>query len=382
MSRLLVVAPRREVRDNPFDGFAIRHRYLVEALGATWTMTLGVIDDDSPTTGVWSGDDVVCLPPARTSGTRSGRLGDALATAIGRDERRGIALDSALADLAAARDFDAALTIGPWVDAAYRPVWRRLPTLHLFEEDLSRVAALASQSRQARALRRTTWALESCSWAQPAHVVSISRPEVTRARRRFPRVPISCIPFGLDRREWPQFTGPSAGDAVAVVGNFAEERNAEGLLAVLEAADRLGVALRLDIVSGPGLHPSLARWERSGVVALLREPEIVGFYRRSAAALVPARTVTGQKTTILQAWSCGVPVVTTPECAATVNGSEALLVGSTSESLVRQLERLLRSPADRVSLAEAGLRLVEERHTAERQVESVQEVFASFVGPA
>lgn len=360
---VLVVAPRRDVRDNRFDGFTLRHRSILQALARRSRVVVAVVDDDSPSDlqELPTGVELVHVSRIRPAHGRRERLGRSFAAAQG---RLGCA-DQAWSEWIESSGCDVALTIGPWIQSDHRPVWRRLPSVHLFEEELMRVADLASQSLQARAFRRLEWAIESLGSAQPALVVAISQPELRNAARRFPRVDRVCVPFGLDDDEWPLATSTSSGTEVLVVGNFAESRNAIGLADVLSAVHRSASTLTFRVVSGPGIHESLRSYVEAGTLTVEHAPSSMNdVYRRSWASLAPARVVTGQKTTILQAWACGVPVVASVEASATVSADDALLVGHDAVEMVIQLERLRASLVLRDELAARGLDVVRQRHRA------------------
>ena len=360
---VLVVAPRRDVSDNRFDGFALRHRSILQELARRSRVVVAVIDDDSPAdlSGLPAGVDVLHIPRVPPANGRFERLHRSIAAARGRLGT----VDHAWSAWIEASSCDVALTVGPWIQSNHRPVWRHLPSVHLFEEELMSVADLAPQSLQARAFRRLEWAIESLSPAQPEVVVAISQPELRNAARRFPWVDQVCVPFGLDDDEWPVATSTSIGTEVLVVGNFAETRNAHGLADVLSAVQRSASTLKFRLVSGPGIHESLRRSVEAGTLTVEHMPLIMNdLYRRSWASLTPARVVTGQKTTILQAWASGVPVVASPEAAATVSADDALLVGHDAEEMVTQLESLRDSPVLRDQLTARGLEVARERHRA------------------
>jgi glycosyltransferase involved in cell wall biosynthesis len=94
-----------------------------------------------------------------------------------------------------------------------------------------------------------------------------------------------------------------------VIGQFAEERNAEGLAMVLAAMPAEHPA-RLTLVSGAGVHPCLGPFVDRGALRLRSgNGDAYPLYRSARATLVPARRVTGVKTTLLQAWAAGCPSV-------------------------------------------------------------------------
>jgi glycosyltransferase involved in cell wall biosynthesis len=356
--RVLVVALPRDLADNPFDGFATRHRSLVASLAKVHEVTVLLLgeDDDHGADRIRGVHRHLWAPRPAPSTNRWIRLLNGARDAVNvrtPAERR-------LGDVAASVGADVAITVGPWLQNEYRPVWDRYHSLHLYEEELSRMVELAPQSRRAQQLRRVEWWLHSRARAQPITVAAISPPEVRLAHTRYPGSRVSYLPFTLDPVLWPPSKSTSRGDVVLVVGNLTEERNAAGLLDVLDELQRRdgsGHPLAIHIVSGPGVHASLEPYlELSWVTHERATRPMHEIYREAWAALVPARRVTGQKTTILQAWACGVPVVSSRECADTVAADDAVAIGADAAELVDRLLELRDRPAERQRLAEAGHR--------------------------
>jgi glycosyltransferase involved in cell wall biosynthesis len=143
---------------------------------------------------------------------------------------------------------------------------------------------------------------------------------------------------------------------VIAVGNFAEERNARGLADVLAEIERrrLTSLLPVTVVSGAGLDPLLEPFVTRSWVTATSAARLHELYRQAAVALVPARRLTGMKTTILQAWSCGVAVVCSDESAATVGAPDALLAGDDAAAMVDALTRAVGDAGLRRRLVEAG----------------------------
>jgi len=354
--RVLVVARPYDLSDAPFDGFVTRHRRMVSELCKYFEVVVlylraNLTDEATVVIAGPTSYLEVELPQRQTS--RRARLMSAVREAVGIETRE----DIRLAEVASRARPDVVVTVGPWLHDQYRALWRRYPSVHLYEEDLCRMSEIAPQSTQARAFRRIEELLRACSGAQPITVISISPTELRRAERRFPSAVHAYVPFTLDPREWPGATCTSNGSWLIAVGNFAELRNAEGLADVVaEIARRHDTAgIRLKIVSGPGLHPMLhryldMRWIHVAQTVSAPRDE----YAEAWAALVPGRRVSGQKTTILQAWACRVPVVCSMEAAATVEAGEAVLTGPDARTLVDHIVRLRGDPEARDVLAAAG----------------------------
>jgi len=170
-------------------------------------------------------------------------------------------------------------------------------------------------------------------------VVVVGPGEVAWAEEAFGR-PVSVVPLAVDLDWWSAATAPdpSSGPCdVVTVGNLAEERNAAGLVDIIDALEVAGwpEQMRLRLVSATGYHAGL---EARSSDRVLLEGTVIDprpLCAGATALLVPAFRASGVKTAILQAWAMGVPVVTTEPSAATVGGTDGLdlLSGSTPEEV-------------------------------------------------
>ena len=124
------------------------------------------------------------------------------------------------------------------------------------------------------------------------------------------------------------------------------------------------------LVSGVGVHREVEPYLDLPWVELA-EPvdDLRAEYRRARVALAPASRATGFKTTVLQAWTAGCPVVCSVAVAATIgsSGRDAVLVGDSPDSLVRAMHELWSDQPRRASLAKAGIRLAAEEFADEDQ---------------
>ena len=260
---------------------------------------------------------------------------------------------------AAARlhDPDAIVTVGPWLSRAYRPLHAMRPSVHLFEEDLSQMIELAPQSRQARALRRVEIFLASRSRRQPGTICYIARSEEQAARRRYPLAKAVYLPYTLDQHQWPTAPSPVAGTGAIVVGNMSQLRKAQGLADLCSlVADRSEHPLWGTLVlSDSGLHPCLEPFVASGMLVPTAGADLAAGYRAAALAIVPAQRLSGLKTTVLQAWTMGCPVVGYTASANSVGADQSCMrFGKSPLELLDQLDELFASPSERHALAMGG----------------------------
>lgn len=369
--KLVVVARPEDLADNVYDGFVVRHRRIVDLLveefeiAIVWLCTR----EQDPPSVPWPVESRRHVVETwAISG--AGRL-----HVVWRSIRR--AESPAERDLGALVETlapDAVLTVSPWLDLDYEPIFRRFRTIHFFEEDWRQLAEFTSHGWRARVLQLVVSALHVLSTGQPKLVVSISPRERQRARRRYPRSRHLYLPFALATGV-PGASGlieeaSYADRKILTVGVYTHDRNARGLAAVLDDIERrgLGGVLRVRVVSELGLHDCLARHAGSGLLEVAEPGSLLsGEYRRAWAALVPSFAVTGQKTTILQAWSEGCPVVTTRAAARSVGARDDLLAGSTPKGVVDCLLMLREDERLRSRLVEGGHRAIARAHDPDIQ---------------
>jgi hypothetical protein len=356
-SAVLVAARPFDLSDAPFDAFVERHGRMVELLCQHFTVSLLGLRQKTDCASIaprWGHLPYSEVSISDTESSRIKRL--ASAWRVGRDQDLDTeyqAIDAA----ASLHDPHAIVTVGPWLGRAYRPLHAMRPSVHLFEEDLSQMIELAPQSRQARALRRVEVFLASRSHQQPGTICYIARSEERAARRRYPRAKAVYLPYTLDQQQWPTAPSPVAGAGAIVVGNMSQVRNAEGLADLCSlVADRSEHPLwGTRVLSDSGLHPCLEPFVASAMLVPTDGRDLAAGYRSAALAIVPAQRLSGLKTTVLQAWTMGCPVVGYTASAHSVGADQSCMrFGKTPLELLDQLDELFASPSVRHALAMGG----------------------------
>jgi glycosyltransferase involved in cell wall biosynthesis len=354
---VLVAARPFDLSDAPFDAFVERHGRMVELLCQHFTVSLLLlrqVTDRALIAPRWGHLPYSEVSISDTGSSRTQRL--ASAWRVGRD--RGLDTEhEAIHAAARLHDPDAIVTVGPWLNRVYRPLHAMRPSVHLFEEDLSQMIELAPQSRQARALRRVEIFLASRSRRQPSTVCYIARSEEQAARRRYPLAKAVYLPYTLDQHHWPTALSPVAGTGAIVVGNLSQLRNAEGLADLCSlVADRSEHPLwGTRVLSDSGLHPCLEPFVASGLLVPTDGADLSAGYRAAALAIVPAQRLSGLKTTVLQAWTMGCPVVGYTASAHSVGADQSCMrFGRTALELLDHLDQLFASPSERHALAMSG----------------------------
>jgi glycosyltransferase involved in cell wall biosynthesis len=362
--KIVVAARPYDISDACHDAFVERHTALVSNLTSRFDVDLVALRQPSDTDAVSNrfsdlkySEVQLGSPPS----SRGARISVALRRTVDKSWKP---WEHELERVVASANADAAVTIGPWLDDEYRVLNALLPTVHLFEEDLTQMHELAPQSRQAMALRAFERRAKSRSAAPPSVVVAISAPELERARMLFRRSRHFLLPFFLVDETWVPQRGPNGGGSyVLVVGNMSEARNSEGLVETLGhlRSQRDTDPIPVRIVSDAGIHKGLdplmgEPWvQRAPRGADLRD-EYIG----ARLVLVPAKRVTGFKTTVLQGWAMERAVVCFPASADSLGhaGRGAVHVGRDASEVAAGVVRLWSSTAERDALAHAGRRRV------------------------
>lgn len=390
---VVVVARACDLSSRPYDAFAERHRrqimWLAEEHHVVAVALRSPVDTSvpDPLLPVGAYHEVAMPTPDRT---RAGLLRSEVRRATGR--RR--PWQDELQAVVAAASPSVVVAVGPWLDAECAPLYEH-PSVYLLEEDLLQMPELASQSRQGVLFRRGLRRLGALARRQPDVVAVISEAEVAGAVRRFPRSEVVLWRYALPAADWPPVESASDGDAVLVVGNLAEGRNAEGLasvLAELSAEEAAGApTVPVVLVSGAGIHDALLPLVDGTRVRVEEASSLVERYRRARLSLVACDRATGFKTTVLQSWAAGAPVVVHDAALRTLGEGAGLAVasGATPAVLAAEVRRLWDDPEARAELAEAGWQRAralhddaETREQLQRAVSALAAEPAELVGPS
>jgi glycosyltransferase involved in cell wall biosynthesis len=206
-----------------------------------------------------------------------------------------------------------------------------------------------------------------------ASAVAISADERAYFEQMIGAGKVKVIPHGIDTSYYrPHVVGRVEPDIdVLVVGKLRAQYNLDGALRTWHAARSRG--WRWAFVGD--IEDSVAASLRdSGCMVTGRVDDVRPFYERARCVLVPALEGRGVKTTSLQAWAMGRPLVASPVGAQGLPArpGDNILVGSDPPAMVELLAALLADPARARRLADSGRLTVQH----ERDVGVLAESFA------
>jgi len=198
-------------------------------------------------------------------------------------------------------------------------------------------------------------------YRSPDCVVAISPNEFRWLQQTFPRSRHRVIPLSIDVEYWSApVSSPVKGDVFTIAGLEPRRGQDDDFTQIISETFRLRpknpFVIRLAGVIPPDPSGAPRRIEIPGVEFLGAVTDPRPFYAGASIILVPAFQVTGVKTTILQAWVAGRPVVTTSAAANSVGGTHGvnLLAGGTPAEVAQLVVDLLDDQEMQERLIEGG----------------------------
>ncbi len=203
------------------------------------------------------------------------------------------------------------------------PLTARYPTIALVEEAVPsrQERRRLSSYRRSRLLVREERDRWSCT--PPSSVVLVNDAERAWATTRFPRSHVQTIPVTVDISYWstPIEDRTIEQSLAFFAGTLAFEGNARGVAEVArELSARIGSNPPPLVVASASKPHSLVMNEiGAGSIRFLGTvSDVRPHYRSASVCVIPSFDVPGTKSTVLQAWAAGVPVVASREVARSV----------------------------------------------------------------
>lgn len=377
--RVAVVAWGEIGEHSTIDGYASRNFSIVQHLARENDVLFVSLHFDGRVNDIRLPSCVPVVTISVPTPTTSDHVRDTAFTAMGRVTvhpwQRAVvaALESFRADVA--------LTMWqvriPWLG-------KRVPTIMFLEEDGGDHPEFADASRLHRAKQRLDRAALRRAQRAAVGIGVISPMEVAWASRvSGGRPPVRVVPHWASEPYWsglPRHAEAEQERVIAVVGHIGLGRTAMGLRQIVDHLLAMEPTKRpqLIVASSVDPHPCLQGLPEDVVKFIGRVEDVRELYARAAATLVPSFVVMGAKTTILQAWAAGIPVVTTTAAAASVAAVHGhdVLAGSNAAEVASALVEIVESREARTALAEAGRLSVRARHGQTAVGEAVDSLLA------
>jgi glycosyltransferase involved in cell wall biosynthesis len=231
---------------------------------------------------------------------------------------------------------------------------RLLAKARLSEEPRDYAEAAAMKNRELR-----TYALADL-------VLTITEDEAAVLSRELPHTPVSVIPniHEIPTAERTETSYPS----LLFIGVFTHEPNVDG---VLYFAREVWPKVLLDIpdvrwtIVGGSPPPEILALSSRNVEVTGYVPNTLPYLLSSWVSVAPLRFGAGMKGKVGESMAAGTPVVTTSFGAQGFGLSPGthLLLADDAASFAAETVRLLRNPALRRQIGEAGMRFIEQRYS-------------------
>lgn len=272
---------------------------------------------------------------------------------------------------------------------AYAGIPRLLITHDIFGVSFARRAQLATTwserwrlQQQARQWRR----YEAAVYPAFDAVGMMSEQDAALARQLAPDANLVILPNGVDTETLRPGKMRGQVQRLLFVGSPTHPPNLDAacwlLTAIWPALRHRHPHLVLTLVNLD--HPQVHACAAEGVEITPRLPDLTPVYRQVDIALAPLRAGSGTRLKILEAFACGVPVVSTPlgHEGIAVTPGQHLLSADGAASFIAAIDRLLADEPLRRHLAEQARALVVERYDWEQIIRQHETVYHTLLTPA
>jgi glycosyltransferase involved in cell wall biosynthesis len=223
--------------------------------------------------------------------------------------------------------------------------------------------------------------------SQVAVVLSNSEREASFTRRHAPpSVQVWSVPNGVDAELFaPAQTDANERNAILLCSGLAVYRNRA---AALWFARHMFPKIRREVPDAEfwivGSHPNREIWrlaEIPGIHVTGAVEDVRPYYATAKVAVAPYRHGEGTKIKVVEAMACGTPVVSTSiGCQGLeVTDDEQLVIADTETDFCHRVVELLRDPVRARRLAAEGRKLVEEKYTWKRLIDSLEPKLVALV---
>lgn len=181
---------------------------------------------------------------------------------------------------------------------------------------------------------------------------------------------VGVLPLGIDVTRFDKPAQAATAPLIAFTGNMFYQPNVDAMLWFAEhcwpAIKAAVPGVRIAVV-GNRPQPSLVTLGKvdPAIEVMGRVPSVAAIIQTAAVAVAPMRSGSGMQFKILEAMACGVPVVATSIGQGDIGctAGRDILVRDDAVEFAQQVIALLKSPALRAEIGNAGFSYVQENHS-------------------
>lgn len=215
-------------------------------------------------------------------------------------------------------------------------------------------------------------------------IVTMSEHDRNLLLRENSGLDIVAIANGVDCQFFEYSFDASIKNSVLFVGNFKHFPNVDGLLyfaGVIWPRVKEAVPDAKLVIVGNAPTPGVKRLASEDVKVVGRVPDMRPYYAKAAVCVIPLRSGSGTRLKLLEALSCGVPVV------ATSVGGEGLdiedgansFIADTPAEFAEKAVRLLKDKELRLRFSQAGRKFVESKYSWDLIAEEQSKVYKELL---
>jgi glycosyltransferase involved in cell wall biosynthesis len=239
---------------------------------------------------------------------------------------------------------------------------------------LARQADVEGQPEWRAASQRLQLMEFSSAWLADA-VITHSSEEARLLRQSVPRAQVHVVPWEVALRPVPPPLAKRRG--IAFIGGYSHRPNIDAAFWLVQTVMPLVWEESPEIeclLVGSGMPESVANLARPGVVPVGFVQDLdIGVFDRVRLTIAPLRYGAGVKGKVLESFAAGVPCVMTEVAAEGIPLPSTLLslVGRDPPALARIIRMLHDDMRANEDAAEAGVRMILERFTAETTIRAI-----------